>query len=536
MAQNRYLVSFQAAYLPHIFCDVLVVGSGVAGLRAALEAAKTGRVVLLSKRDLPEGNTRYAQGGIAAAMASGDSPDIHARDTVAAGAGFCDEAVVREVVGEGPDSIRQLMQWGACFDTRDGAVDFAREGGHSQARVLHAEGDATGREVVRVLVEKVRAEPAIRILEHTFAVDLVSVADRIAGVLAADARWGPILVWARAVILATGGAGQVYRESTNPPIATGDGVAMAWRAGAAIHDMEFYQFHPTVLYVAGASRILITEAARGEGGVLRNRHGERFMEKTHPMADLAPRDVVARAIYREMERTGDTNVYLDMTHLPEKFLRTRFPQVHAACASFDIDIARQPVPVRPGAHYMIGGVITDLRGRTTLPGLFAAGEAASTGLHGANRLASNSLLEGFVLGAHAGASAAEDARALAATPFDLGLSFRKKGGDGRGIDILDVRNSLQSVMWRYVGIEREKTGLGEALQKIDFWRHYILGKRFSAPEGWELQNLLTVARLITLSALRREETRGVHVRTDFPDAVGDWRTRHVRLVRESAEM
>jgi len=526
---RRYLVSFDTHHLPHLFTDVLVIGSGVAGLRAAIEAAQVGSVLLVGKGGLDDSNSWEAQGGVAAVMSPEDDIENHVADTLRTGQGLSDEAVVRMVVSEGPEEIRRLIDWGAEFDRTDGELALTKEGGHSHPRIVHARGDATGAELVRTLVRVVRRNPLIQVLEHTFVIDLLTTDDTCVGAFAWDDRRGLTLIWAHACVLATGGAGQVYRETTNPEVATGDGIAIAYRAGAALRDLEFVQFHPTTLYIAGAARALISETARGEGGILLNRKGERFMPRYHPEAELAPRDVVARAILKEMQATGDTHVYLDLTHLPAERLRERFPKIAQLCADFDIDITKDRIPVRPSAHYLIGGVIVDAEGRTNLEGLYAAGEVASTGLHGANRLGSNSLLEALVMGRRTGEAAGAWARARrrqAQVPLHLRSALEAPQKDR--IDLRDVANSLKSLMWRQVGVEREEDALAEAEERIDFWTSYVLGAEFLSPVGWQLQNMLTVAKLITHCARRRRESRGVHIRTDFPQTDDEhWRTHTV---------
>src|SRR4051812_15570092 len=398
---RRYLVPFDPRDLPHHFTDVLIVGGGLAGLRAALGVPEPLRVLVVTKDEVRESNSAYAQGGIAGVMDPEDRFDDHIADTLAAGKGLCDPEVVAMVVREAPERIAELVRWGTAFDQVNGSVALGLEGGHSHARIVHALGDATGREVMRAVIEQARTRPNVRIWQNSFTVDLLTHDGRCRGALVWDRTRGPTLVWARATILATGGAGQLFRESTNPPIATGDGQALAFRAGAELRDMEFMQFHPTVLYIAGSSRHLLTEALRGEGAYLRDREGRRFMPDYYPQAELAPRDDVSRAITAQMARTQHPCVYLDLSHLDAESVRARFPGIARLCRSFDLDIARDPIPVRPGAHYYMGGVTVDLQGRTTLPGLWAAGEVTSSGLHGANRLASNSLLEGLVYGARA---------------------------------------------------------------------------------------------------------------------------------------
>ena len=396
---RRYLVGFDPRELPHHFTDVLIIGGGIAGFRAALGVPDDYRVLVVTKDEVRESNSHYAQGGIAGVLDPEDRFDNHIADTLAAGKGLCDPEVVEMVVREAPDRIDELIGWGTHFDQVNGHVSLGREGGHSHARIVHALGDETGREIMRAMILQARSRRSIRIWQNCLTIDLLTHEGRCRGVLVWDKRRGFALVWARAVVLATGGAGQLYRETTNPPIATADGHAMAYRAGVELRDMEFMQFHPTVLYIAGSARHLLTEALRGEGAYLRDKDGHRFMPDYHPLAELAPRDDVSLAIARQMARTQHPNVYLDLSHLDPDFIRQRFPGIDRLCRSFDLDITRDPIPVCPGAHYMIGGVTVDTSGRTTLPGLWAAGEVTSSGLHGANRLASNSLLEGLVYGA-----------------------------------------------------------------------------------------------------------------------------------------
>ncbi len=526
-ASRRYLVSFGASNLLQRSADVLVIGSGVAGMRAALAAASHGSVLLIAKGRMDESNTSQAQGGIAAAMAPTDSTEAHMADTLATGQGVCNENVVQRVTQEAPERINELIAWGGTFDSEGDGLALAREGGHSTARIVHAFGDATGREVSTTLLRRVRATPGIQPMPNVVALDLiVEEGEGCLGALIHDARHGLMIVWAQQTILATGGAGRIFRETTNPAIATGDGVAMAYRAGADLCDVEFYQFHPTALYVAGASRALISEAVRGEGGLLLKAKQERFMPRYHERADLAPRDVVSRAIVNEIRETGHTCAYLDVRHLPADYFRRRFPGICDLCAQFDIDITRELVPIRPAAHYMVGGVRVDADGASSVPRLWVCGEAACTGLHGANRLGSNSLLEGLVFGFHAGDLSGRAAAAEHGQLRPLRLRVDLEQAKRYPIDVGDVTNSLRAMMWRNVGIERSGFHLDEAIHMMQFWGRYVLSEEFDRADGWELQNMLLLTRLVAEGARLREESRGVHFRTDFPDAQPEWR-RHI---------
>ncbi len=514
--------------MPHVYCGVLVIGSGVAGLRAAIAAAAHTKVLIVTKQEPDESNTNKAQGGIAAVVSPNDSFEDHIADTLAAGHGLCDPQVVDFVVRQAPTRIGELTDWGAQFDHNGDHLALGLEGGHSAPRIVQARGDATGLEVSQTLLKHVRANGDIQLVDHAYVLDLLTTlggaTEGCVGAVISDKRWGMILVWAKRVILATGGSGQLYRETTNPDVATADGAAIAYRAGAELRDLEFVQFHPTTLYVAGAARALVSETLRGYGAILRNRDGEAFMSRYHPDGDLAPRDTVSRAIVEEMRRTSAPHVNLDLTHLQSGHVLERFPTLRSLCADFDIDISTDLIPIRPSAHYAMGGVAVDHDGRTAVPGLFAAGEVSSTGLHGANRLGSNSLLEGLVYGLHTGDLAGREAASLPdQTPVRVHSDFTPPRR--APINLTDMRNSLRSLMTRNVGIERTRNELLEGEQSIDFWSTYVMEQEFTSPDGWELQNMLTVAKLITICADHREETRGAHYRIDFP-ALDDVRWRN----------
>jgi L-aspartate oxidase len=519
---QRYLVRFGPKDNAHVFTDLLIIGSGIAGLRAALAAPPTLKVLVVTKDKASLSNSSWAQGGIAAVRAPEDRFENHVEDTLTAGAGLCDRAVVDLVVREAPRQIDDLIVFGAKFD-----ADLGMEGGHSHNRIVHARGDATGFEVMRAIIEKARQAPNIHIWERVFTLDLLTDGGACVGAVVARLKRQRLLIWAKQTILASGGAGLVYRETTNPPVATGDGMAAAYRAGAELRDMELMQFHPTVLYVAGSSRHLISEAVRGAGAHLIDKDGKRFMLDEDDRAELATRDIVSRAIVRTMQRTQHPNVYLTLAHLKPE-VRDHFPGIAKVCRSFGLDLATDPIPVRPGAHYMIGGVTVDAHGRTTLPNLWAAGEVSSSGLHGANRLASNSLIEGLVFGEECGRLASV-AAAQAPDTFRVPLlagNF-EPDNDGR-LDVGDMTSSLRSLMVRNMEVVRDRAGLAEAERKVAFWCRYVLRREFHTRAGWELQNLLTVARLMIWSALQRTESRGVHYRSDFPRREDErWSSRHV---------
>ncbi len=522
----RYLVPFHPKQIPHHFVDVLIIGGGIAGLRALMEIDPSQSVLVVTKDRLQESNSTYAQGGIASVLDTEDCFDDHIDDTMTAGAGLCNRDVVDMVVREAPAHIRQLITWGTQFDRKlagqpksgpdEGKLVLGREGGHSHFRIVHALGDATGKEVMRAMIERARQELKAQIWQDTFTIDLLTHAGACQGALVWNRHHGKTFLWAKQTILCTGGVGQIYRETTNPAVATGDGHSIAYRAGAQLADMEFMQFHPTVLYIAGSSRSLISEAMRGEGALLVDCHGHRFMPEYDPRAELAPRDIVSQAIVEEMEKTRHPCVYLDLKHLDAAWVRERFPGITRRCLEFGLDITTDRIPVRPGAHYMVGGVTIDEQGRTTLSRLWAAGEVTSSGLHGANRLASNSLLEGLVYGAHAGAGASAAARNQPDTYQAIPLENAPVAPPETMLDLQDVRNSLRSLMWRSAGVRRDGEGLRAAAATLDTWCRYALNRQFPDPAGWELQNMLTIARVMIHAAIEREESRGVHQRRDFP--------------------
>lgn len=528
----RYIAPFHPRQTPHFFTDVLIIGGGLAGLRAAHAVDPQLNVLVVTKDAVQQSNSNYAQGGIAGVLDPEDRFEEHIADTLVAGGTLCDPQVVDMVVREAPERIEELAQWGTHFDQTAGHITLGREGGHSRHRIVHALGDMTGKEVMRAVIAHTRTLPNVRLWENTFTLDLLTHSGVCRGAIVSTQHHERMLVWARQTILCTGGVGQIYRESTNPPVATGDGHALAYRAGAQLRDMEFVQFHPTVLYIAGGSRSLITEAVRGEGGWLVDKDGVRFMPQYDARAELAPRDVVSQAIVTQMEKTRHPCVYLVVTHLDPAFVLRRFPGIAAACKQFGIDITKDRIPVRPGAHYMIGGVTVDQTGRTSLPGLWAAGEVSSSGLHGANRLASNSLLEGLVYGAHAGAAASRAALETSADFHVFPLENPVVAPPAEPLDLEDIRNSLKALMWRSCGVRRSAELLAEALLTIDQWRKYVLVRQFADAEGWELQNMLTISRLMVEAALARDESRGVHLRTDFPELDDARWNRHLWFERQ----
>ena len=501
--------------------DFIVIGSGVAGLRASIELARTGaRVTILTKDKTSESNTEYAQGGVAVVLSDDDNAELHEEDTLYAGAGLCDVQAVETLVVEGTKYIQELIEWGTEFDREGGRLVFTKEAAHSRRRILHAHGDSTGKEIVRALIARAGREKTILLMPFANTESLIVEDGRCVGVRFLD----PILrapreIFAKAVILCTGGAGQLFLHTTNPPVATGDGMAMAYFAGAEMADMEFIQFHPTALNLDDAPRFLLSEAMRGEGGILRNAAGERFMSRYDEKLELAPRDVVSRSIVAEMRRTGTRAVYLDMTAHTEEFLKNRFPKIYETCKFYDLNIAVDLLPVSPASHYCMGGVRTDLHGRTTVEGLYAAGEVACTGVHGANRLASNSLLEGLVFGARAGASAVADSFKFRISSFEskpetLNLKLETEPATA-------VRKRVKRAMWERVGILRDADSLRRALREFEQIGQSNLGT--------SSRNFVALAKLAATAALFREESRGGHFRTDFPERDDErWQTHSIQ--------
>ncbi|HUJ79660.1 MAG TPA: L-aspartate oxidase [Nitrospiria bacterium] len=546
--------------MKHLQADYLVIGRGIAGLRAAIELSRRGSVLVISKRPTTEawspsatprqvdqGSSQYAQGGIAAAMGDTDGTAHHARDTIRAGRGLCSVEAVDVLVSDGVRRVKELIRWGVPFARANGQLHFARESAHSRRRILHARGDATGEAILQTLHHRLRRCRTVRFFNHHFTIDLLVDGGRCAGALVLDeSDGGLIAISARAVILATGGAGQLYARTTNPAVCTGDGMAMAYRAGAALQDLEFVQFHPTALAIDRAPAFLITEAMRGEGAVLLNgpdrQRGRRFLLAAHRAGELAPRDLVARAIWKEMERSGRTCVWLDATQLDPDYLRGRFPTVYAACLRYGVDITKTAIPVSPAAHFFMGGITTDIDGASTLPGLYAAGEVACSGVHGANRLASNSLLEGLVFGWRAARAALayggrlgsarnparrRSQRTLGAlTAENITRLARPDASSSKRM--ITLQRELQRHMWQWVGVVRTGDGLEQAINEIGRIQTRM-GETGLGRPGLELRNLVQMAELVARSAWRRRGSIGAHYREDYPAKGRGWR--HHTVVR-----
>ncbi|HNS32044.1 MAG TPA: L-aspartate oxidase [bacterium] len=508
----EFLISFNTGHMSCEETDCLVIGGGIAGLSSAL-ALKSYDTTLIYKDGLADTCTYNAQGGIASAMADWDKPLNHKEDTIATGCGIANPEAVDILVREGIDRIKDLIDLGLVFDKENGSYHFTREGGHSCSRILHIQGDSIGRNIMSFLYGRAEAEKKIRILHSHFLIDLISSENKLTGALIYDGnRKKVFLVRAKIFILSAGGAGNIFQETTNPPGITGDGLSVAYRRGAELSDIEFYQFHPTTFYLAGAPRFLISESVRGEGGILKNIKGDRFMFDYHPSGELAPRDIVTRAIIDQMKLTGSNCVYLDLSGIKND-LKKRFPQIYSFCRNYGIDLKKSMVPVRPAAHYFMGGIKTDMWGKTNLDNLYACGEIACTGVHGANRLASNSLLEGLVYGVRAAEKAVENMNQKT-EKRDVKYSFPQKADIL--IDREDLKRSIKSLMWRNVGIEREDEVLCVATKKFEEWKKYAFLKEFSDITGFEALNMLIIASLITEAASMRKESRGTHYRNDYP--------------------
>lgn len=524
----QYLVDFEAGRLPVVDTDVIVIGSGIAGLFTAIKASEKDRVILITKKSMLESNTRYAQGGIAAVISEDDSPAYHRQDTLLAGAGLCSSEAVDILVNEGPEGVKELMMLGTAFDLENGELALTKEGAHSHRRILHAHGDATGYEIVRALSEQAGTHPNIEVWDNHYVIDLITEENECLGALVQRPDGQRVFLRGNATILCSGGAGQLYRYTTNPEVATGDGMAIAYRAGAVLRDMEFIQFHPTSLCYPGAPRFLISEAVRGEGAVLRNIKGERFMSKYHELLELAPRDIVARAIVSEMEATGANIVYLDITHEDPEKVRSRFPTIYETCLSYGLDLTTDWIPVAPAAHYMMGGVRVSHHGETSVHRLFACGEVSSTGVHGANRLASNSLSEAVVFGrriiqrirelpprTRTGEAVFYQADRQAPAPFSL----------------VERRLDLQKTMVRRAGLRRTAEGLAKGIEELE--RHQVIfSQALHTRDQWEYANMLTCALLMAKSALAREESRGGHYREDFPERSDETWRKHLLWQRD----
>ncbi|MCH1641719.1 L-aspartate oxidase [Paenibacillus timonensis] len=524
----QYLVDFEAGRLPIVDTDVIVIGSGIAGLFTAIKASEKDRVILITKKSMLESNTRYAQGGIAAVISEDDSPAYHRQDTLLAGAGLCSSEAVDILVNEGPEGVKELMMLGTAFDLENGELALTKEGAHSHRRILHAHGDATGYEIVRALSEQAGAHPNIEIWDNHYVIDLITEENECLGALVQRPDGQRVFLRGNATILCSGGAGQLYRYTTNPEVATGDGMAIAYRAGAVLRDMEFIQFHPTSLCYPGAPRFLISEAVRGEGAVLRNIKGKRFMSKYHELLELAPRDIVARAIVSEMEATGASIVYLDITHEDPEKVRSRFPTIYETCLSYGLDLTADWIPVAPAAHYMMGGVRVSHHGETSVHRLFACGEVSSTGVHGANRLASNSLSEAIVFGRRI----IQRIRELPPrTRTGEAVSYQADRQAPAPFSLVERRLDLQKTMVRRAGLRRTAEGLAKGIEELE--RHQaIFSQALHTRDQWEYANMLTCALLLAKSALAREESRGGHYREDFPERSDERWRKHLLWQRD----
>jgi L-aspartate oxidase len=514
---DRYLIDFDTDNLPCEFYDVVIIGSGIAGVYTALSTPRNAKVLIITKESIEINNSVLAQGGIAVSLDQNDSPSLHFKDTLYAGAGLCDETAVNALVTEAADNIATLCLYGVNFDRDDDKrLSLTREGAHSMNRIIHT-GDATGKEVCDTLVSAVSGLDNVTIREQTFAIDILTEDGECKGVLTSNEDGTKLKAYfAPVVVCASGGYGRLYSKTTNPEVANGDGAAIAHRAGAELMDLEFVQFHPTVLFHPDNQNFLISEAVRGEGALLRNNKGELFMEQYHPMKELAPRDVVSRAIFQEMQKTGSNHVFLDITHKDKQYLEHRFPMIYKTCLSYGFDMSKDFIPVAPCQHYSMGGIKTDEWGRTTVRGFYAVGEAACNGIHGANRLASNSLLEGLVFGRRIGLQVKENLNQIKMREgFKPKISYKKQWKD-TDIDVLSMISKLQSIMNLNVGIIRSKESLCTAMEAIDKMKNDVDGVKVVHTQFMELKNMLTLSSMVVKAGLLREESRGAHFRSDFP--------------------
>jgi L-aspartate oxidase len=511
----EYIISFSTDDIPIEKVDCLIIGSGVAGLRASLEL-KGLNILIVNKESILDSCSYNAQGGVAVSLSPGDNPQLHLKDTLKAGCFLNNVESVKILVEQGPARIKELISWGAEFDKENNDFDWTIEAAHSAKRILHSHGDKTGKELVRALLKKFHETIGNKIAEGYFLIDLVAIENKICGAILFDKKKKKnILIYAKKIILASGGASQIYQETTNPFSITGDAQSAVLRKNGILSNMEFIQFHPTTLYLAGAPRFLISESVRGEGGILLDKQGNQFMEFYHPLKELAPRDIVSRAIIQHMKSTSSHCVYLDIRKLSSSFIKKRFPGIYKTCLQYGLDITKNLIPVRPSAHYVMGGIQTDISGRTSLLNLFACGECADAGVQGANRLASNSLLEGLVFGEIAGRTVREEIEKNIYN-HEIQTSYLLKQKERLFIDCEDLRRSIKSLMWKNVGIERHGDLLKETIERLDNWTRYVFFKEFFDISGWEIQNMLILGKAITVSALRRQESRGAHYRIDFP--------------------
>lgn len=531
MDSNRYLVDFNTEEMEVYNYDVIIIGSGIAGVYTSLELSEKYKIAILTKETIDMSNSVLAQGGIAVSLDKGDSPKLHFDDTLYAGAGLCNEESVWVLVNEAASNIKRLERFGVNFDRKTPEeLAFGREAAHSKSRIIHA-GDSTGKEVLDKLISVMKDRKNIEVMERTFVIDLLTEDGRCRGVIAYDEDCKKTKLYlSKAVVCATGGYGQLYANTTNPEVATGDGICIAYRAGAELADLEFVQFHPTVLFHPENKTFLISEAVRGEGAILRNKAGRRFMPDYHELAELAPRDVVSRSIFAEMKKTGADHVYLDITFKEREYLEKRFPTIFKTCLSYGIDMSKDYIPVSPTEHYCMGGIKTDVKGRTKIPGFFACGETASNGIHGANRLASNSLLEGLVFGYVISKEISMEADNQENETYRPSISFRGKRRE-KHIDVNAAKEDIRMIMSTYAGMVRDEEGLKTALNKLNEYDLMVRDMKAEDIERMELQNMVCLARLVVESALERKESRGAHFRSDYSSRDDEnWRKHIIKSI------